>query len=276
MQRNHHLLHLIVRKQIIGHLFMKKTLKGILSLAAGILAVVSVSCQKDDTLYYNNLTMGNIVDGRFVSDQGNIFNIVDQTCEGKIEEMERAIVLCDVLNETNGAEKEYDVRLTDLRSVLEKSPVHVSEAVSEDIAAADPVNIEELWYSGGYLNMLISFYAVSESQTKHLINLVYDKDEEGTYVFHLRHNAFGEVASMENLNKMRLVGAYVSFPLRDAVAENEAKFAIKWDWYKRSVVTGYGWDVNTKEEYDFEYEWKRTGFEQVPKVQALKSTSEIY
>lgn len=47
-------------------------------MAACIMA--AASCQKDDTLYYNNLTMGNIVDGRFVSDQGNIFNVVEVAC----------------------------------------------------------------------------------------------------------------------------------------------------------------------------------------------------
>ena len=52
----------------------------ILTIAAAAMALAAASCQKDDTLYYNNLTMGNIVDGRFVSDQGNTFNIVDQTC----------------------------------------------------------------------------------------------------------------------------------------------------------------------------------------------------
>ena len=63
--------------------------KTIIYIAAAILALGSVSCQKDDTLQYNNFTMGNIVDGRFVSDQGNTFNVVEQLCSGKIQEISR-------------------------------------------------------------------------------------------------------------------------------------------------------------------------------------------
>lgn len=250
--------------------------KCLLLISAAIVSSAAVSCQKDDTLYYNNLTMGNVVDGRFVSDQGNIFNIVEQTCEGEIEKMTRAIVLCDVLNETDGAEKEYDVKMTNLRSVLEKNPVHISQATSEEIAVIDPVNIEELWYSGGYINMLISFFAKTDSKVEHEINLVYDKNEDGSYTFNLRHNADGELATVDNVSVMRQVGAYVSFPLKDAVPENEAVLKFRWNWYEPSPVTGLGWDLNTRKDYPFDYQWKRTGFEQVPNVKSFRSTRNIY
>ena len=254
---------------------MTRTIKGII-FAACILAVAAVSCQKDDTLYYNNLTMGNVVNGRFVSDQGNIFNIVDQTCEGEIEEMKRAIVLCDVLNETAGTEKEYDVKLTNLRSVLEKKPVHISQATSEEIAVIDPVNIEELWYSGGYINMLISFFVKPDSKVEHVINLVYDKNEDGSYTFNLRHNANGETATTANVSGMKQAGAYVSFPLKDAVPENQAVLKFRWSWYEPSIVTGLGWDLNTRKDYPFDYEWQRSGFEQVPNVKSFRSTNNLY
>ena len=114
----------------------------ILTIVAAAMALAAASCQKDDTLYYNNLTMGNIVDGRFVSDQGNTFNIVDQTCEGKLDTMDRVITLCDVLNVTSGMEKEYDVRLRDYAPVLTKNAVKSEEAVSEEISVTDPIYIE--------------------------------------------------------------------------------------------------------------------------------------
>ena len=64
--------------------------KTIAGIAAGIIALAAVSCSKDDTIRYNNATMGNIVDGRFVSDQGNIFNVMEQNCSGKLDTMKRA------------------------------------------------------------------------------------------------------------------------------------------------------------------------------------------
>ena len=150
--------------------------KAFICIAAAVAAVVS--CQKDDVLQYNNMTMGNIVDGRFVSDQGNTFNVVDQSCEGRLEEQKRAMVVCDVLNQTNGSDKEYDVFLRSFAYVLDKDAVAIENASEGDIAVQDPIHIEQLWFSGGYLNMLIKFHAIEGSGVKHLVNLVYSKDEE--------------------------------------------------------------------------------------------------
>ena len=86
-----------------------KRINGILiTLAAALLVLSAASCAKDDTLYYNNITMGNIVDGRIVSDQGNTFNIVEQLCPARLDTMTRALVNCDVIRQTAGKEKEYD------------------------------------------------------------------------------------------------------------------------------------------------------------------------
>lgn len=236
----------------------------ILTIAAAAMALAAASCQKDDTLYYNNLTMGNIVDGRFVSDQGNTFNIVDQTCEGKLDTMDRVITLCDVLNVTSGMEKEYDVRLRDYAPVLTKNAVKSEEAVSEEISVTDPIYIEQLWYSGGYINMLVKYPVDIKNQTKHLVNLVYSKNEDGGYSFELRHNAFGEVRE-ETESTMFLAGGFVSFPIARLIGKDKAKLIFKWKWYK---AAGYGWTTEIKDN-SFEYDWKREGFEQVPQNMSL-------
>ena len=51
---------------------MKVIAKSIIFIMAAIAALTS--CKKDDTLRYYNNTMGNVVDGTFTSDQGNIFS----------------------------------------------------------------------------------------------------------------------------------------------------------------------------------------------------------
>ena len=122
-----------------------------------------LSCEKDDTLMYNNATMGNIVDGQFISDQGNIFNIVEQTCAGDVTSMTRAMVVCDVLNKTQGgAANEYDVRLTQLGRVLAKNIVY-HEDTDEDMQVQDPIRVEYAWISGGYMNLYIIFPIKAES-----------------------------------------------------------------------------------------------------------------
>ena len=103
-----------------------------LALGITVLSLASVSCAKDDTLYYSNLTMGNIVDGKFISDQGNIFNIEEQECTGNLESLSRAMILCDVLKKTEGSENEYDIRLIDFVSVLEKDALTLETADAEE------------------------------------------------------------------------------------------------------------------------------------------------
>ena len=210
-----------------------------MQMAACLLAAVLVSCEKDDTLQYDNATMGNIVDGRFVSDQGNVFNIVDQACEGNLQDMTRAFVVCDVLNKTaGGADNEYDVRLTGLASVLEKEVVY-HDNTNEDMLVQDPVHVEYAWVAGGYINMYVMFPMQIGSQTKHLINLVHEgfmtdpqtgEEITGTYRFTLRHNSFGDkVDSLANVDYV-IGGGYVSFPLSTYVLADEAQFTIDWVW----------------------------------------------
>lgn len=232
--------------------------KAIIGVATAVLALASVSCQKDDTLYYNNMTMGNIVDGRFVSDQGNTFNFVENLTAGISGEQKRILTLCDVLKPTAGASNEYDVRLTLYYPVLDKKPVALEDAAEGDIAVQDPVHIEQLWFSGGYVNMMIRNVRKSGSDVKHLINLVYSKDEEGKYVMNLRHNAFGEVYSAENASQMVLSeGTYVSFPIADIISEDKAKIVFDWKWY---LVKEMEYDLNIEQDYTFEYEWERPDF----------------
>lgn len=247
--------------------------KAITSIAAAVLAFAAVSCQKDDTLYYHNITMGNIVDGRFVSDQGNIFNVVEQICSGKLEDEERAMVLCDVLRQTEGTSKEYDVRLTSFSKVLAKDAVALSGTLENaELSVQDPIHVDQLWYSGGYLNLFIKFFVHQDSKQKHLINLVFSKDEEGRYVMNLRHNGYGEVYDKEKPSEMKLAGGYVSFPIIKFIEKDEAKLVLNWKWYNSP---GTGYDLTTEKEYSFEYDWKRTGYEQVPKGISMKSSGEI-
>ncbi len=231
--------------------------KTITYIAAAVLALGSVSCQSDDTLNYNNITMGNIVDGRFVSDQGNTFNVVQQLCSGKIEEEKRIMMICDVLNETEGSRNEYDVRLTTYFPVLEKKAVTLDEATGE-IDVQDPVHIDQLWFSGGYINMVIQTPVIPGSDTKHLVNLVYSVNENGEYVLNFRHNAFGEVWSQEMDSKMALSGgAYVSFPIADIIKEDDAKIVLNWKWYQSTELT---FDYTKEKIYEFKYDWTRKGF----------------
>ena len=245
--------------------------KSVIYVILALSALVMTSCQQDDTLYYNNMTMGNVVDGRFISDQGNVFNVVSQDCGGNLSTEKRAMVMCDVLNETAGAVDEYDVHLINYSTVLDKDAVALENASEGEISVQDPIVIEQLWYSGGYLNMLIRFQILPDSETKHLINLVHSKDAEGKYILNLRHNAYDETYAKQPTGTMIFKGGgYVSFPIVKFVKEDQAKIVLKWNGYE-TTEGGYGYDFTKEKEYSYTYDWKRSGYEQAP-----NKTTQLY
>lgn len=212
---------------------MKKIAKSIIIIATGILAIAATSCKKDDTIRYNNATMGNVVNGIFTSDQGNIFNIVEQTCPGKLDTMKRAFVICDVLSEKAGTENEYEVRLNYISSVLTKDAIFTSSLTKEMVN--DPIVLQSYWVSGGYLNIYFAISVVSDSKIVHYINFEYEdnaSEAEGTYTFHIRHDGTGEVFNESNQAKIQLAYAYASVPVSSIIKEKEARIILKWKSHK--------------------------------------------
>ena len=218
-------------------------------LAAGLLCIGAASCMKDTTIQYNNATMGNVEGSTFVSDQGNIFNIVEH--EGNTYEdllkTERAYTLCDILSKTaGGQDNEYDVRLNAMVKVLTKDIVTLETEKTEDMLKEDPIDLRKFWFSGGYINFYIEFPVKQGSQTPHMINLIQQEVQETTegqnsqvgqdgktrYIFRLTHNANGE--TRENITDSQLItaGGFVSFPINKVIPENEARLRIEWTWFK--------------------------------------------
>lgn len=241
-----------------------------------IAAAFITSCKQDDTLRYNNLTMGNIVNGTFISDQGNIFNVVEKTCEGNLEDMKRAIVICDVLKQVPGTENQYDVRLNGMSYVLLKDAISREAADNEEESSvSDPIYINNVWISGGYLNMYLVYERVKTSETKHLVNLIIEEidSENGRYTFSLRHNSFGEslVYEKEKDETMVMSGAYVSFPLTEIIRENSAELEIRWQWYKDTLPSS----DSEVQELSGKITYTKGGFEQAPATLPSKATNKL-
>lgn len=256
-------------------------MNGLLHKLICLAAAISVmACQKDDTIMYNNSTMGNIVDGQFISDQGNIFNIVDQTCVGNLNEMKRAFIVCDVLNRTaEGADNEYDVRVNLIGNVLTKDVVSLAE-ITEEMQVQDPIRVEYAWISGGYMNLYIIFPIKAESTTSHLINLVHEgcmtnpetKEEiSGTYRFSLRHNSYEDKITAGQTFGYVLAGGYVSFPLNSYIEEEEAEFCIEW-------VGAESNDEDITSETDIKAltgKYSSDGFQHAPQSMTTKASAHV-
>lgn len=239
--------------------------KIILGLTAALFVLTAASCSKDNTIRYNNASMGNVVNGQLVSDQGNILNVVEQSCQGKIDTMQRVFMVCDILSKT--AESEYDVRMHYLTEVLTKTPLAMSEVTDEKLLKDDPLLLTDLWISGGYINIYMTVPIIESSKKKHHINLVYDNtvQKDGEHTFHIHHNADGEVLSDDIVNNsnMKLAGAYVSFRIADLIKENSAKLKIRWCSYKAEN----GYIISDTLDAEAERNYSKDVFEHVPSTE---------
>ena len=258
-------------------------------VSAAILCAGAVSCKKDTTLQYNNITMGNVTEGIFTSDQGNIFNVVEQdkACYGKLDTMKRAIILCDVLNKTTGGmENEYDVKLTAMSQVRIKDIVldgkiedstapnaeentgeSTAEGADQNVYREDPVNISQVWISGGYINMYVTLPFKQSSKTIHEINLLKMETKDG-YAFRLVHNANGETMTDSTMYDFVQGGGYFSFPISSIITEDAARVSFEWKWYR---VLGTSIDLNTTGYYHTEFIYNK-GYEHIPSGLSLTST----
>lgn len=274
MQRIGRYLHLIIRnKYKVTKRRMKKISRLVIISAAAIMAFCAASCQTDDTIRYNNATMGNVVDGSFISDQGNIFNVVEQTCQGKLDTMKRAYVLCDILKSTEGSSNAYDIRLNYMSQVLTKDIIPSTEL--KDSLANDPLLLQDIWVSGGYVNLFINLPIDPKNSKQHRIECVFDQEEskDGEYVFCLRHDADGELLQDNgNNSNMVLAGAFASFPVSSLIKEDSAKITLKWKSYivlEDGAVSFKTMDASVSRPYS------KGTFEQVPSKTPASKSAEI-
>ncbi len=241
-----------------------RKIKGLtICLTAIIMAFSASSCKKDNTLKYNNITMGNIVDGTFISDQGNEFKVVEQTCPGKLDTMKRAFTICDVLANTSG--DEYDVRMNYIANVLVKDVMPSSEQTDAESMANGPIILSQIWISGGYVNLFIKIpvFLDKKKQKVHKLTVIQDlaEQQEGTYRFRLRHDASGEVFKDDyGHGDMVLAGAYASFPVSGIIKEEAADMILEWNSY---TITNAGmFEMPRAEKIEISY--TRSAFEHVP------------
>ncbi|MCQ2146914.1 MAG: hypothetical protein MJZ16_05290 [Bacteroidales bacterium] len=216
---------------------MRRILSRIFTIA--LLCLLFSACQKDETLIYSAFSIGNFTSGVFTSDEGQTYNIVEQTCEGRLDTMKRAFIVCDILERVNGQKDAFNIRLKEIHSVLSKD-VLKSDEIDEESVGSSPINLASGWVSKGYFNIIFNFTYFAESLTKHFINLVIDKEKstDENVVLQLRHNGYDETldkASDNDLAKVRVGTGYASFRIDDLIPEGKDKISttVNWVWHSQ-------------------------------------------
>lgn len=218
-------------------------MKKILSLTAFLAAVLLTgSCLKDpEMLFTNDQTTGNIIEGRFLSDQGLWYDVVEQTCEGVLRDYERALIVCDILRNTStDKELSYEVRL---KQIVPVGLPEVLAGVDENMQ--DPIVADLTWVSGQYLNMRLVYFTAVESTAQHQIKLavVQKPSSVQPLVVRVCHDAGEDAGVVTGLKRDDLANAktvsqvtvFVSMPLYELYKDLHTytiNYEVEYPWHK--------------------------------------------
>ena len=206
-------------------------LKAVLLGACAFLLVAAVSCKKDNVILYNDVSFVTAVAGRYYTDFGLEYVIVENASEREIPAEGRLIISSDILKKVKTGV--YNVRINDFALPLTKDAAPAAVVPTQD----DPTLIENGWFSGGYLNVLLGLYVKNDSDVKHILNLAYTLPTEtnDTLYLQLRHNALGDVpttpaqAETEDFTYAR---TYACFRMNELLPEGTvAPVKVTWRWF---------------------------------------------
>lgn len=201
-------------------------------LYALIPLLLLAGCRKDDTVRYTGTEMGQVQNGVIVSDNQVRFVVEDNP--GNFDLLTGRRVLFSYRTLAPGTDDSFRIELVDLHETVITDPVPADEPIG--VVSDDPVDIEDAWFSGGYLNIAVVYRGTDP--TRHDFPLTYLSDEK-ELTLRLYHDN-RETAAPENA----VIHAYLCFPLEaiteayctgtDKSIENVSTIPVtlQWLWYK--------------------------------------------
>ena len=179
--------------------------RNVLNLGLVVLSVfVFFSClDETDDIYVSYGVIQNVNnsnDYEILTDKGNTLVVTKSFTGQKIENDKRVLVNFEILSDKDKNKNVYEIKVNGFYSLLSKSIVSESfilqdEVFRRDSIGNDPFNDIAARFSGDYLNIDFELFYEQHSNTKHMINLVYDDTRMSTDTLYLRlyHNAYGEI-----------------------------------------------------------------------------------
>ncbi len=173
-----------------------------------ILAVLPLvaSCKMEDTFTQTNVQeMVTVKEGVLLNDNGYVLNVKEDAVGAANWKIEgnRYLALFDILN------RALDIKLKD---VIKASIVYPAEYDGEGEYPADPVGLEMTGYSGGYLNLGLSYYKAKGSNAAHPIRF-YDEMKGNLHYLHISHEGNGEDPTRMDEKDLETAFSIFSLPL---------------------------------------------------------------
>ena len=189
-------------------------------LAILLAGLMIASCELPDNYYsYTNATdYLTVYSGKLYNDYGTELTVTqDNTDKAWNAEGNRFYASFDILNAN------YDIflkayYLATIKSIAGPLPGEALESV--------PVQVLDCNVSGGYLNIIITYYTAKDSETPHSVN-VYYSDNGSELTLSLIHSGGGESpVGLTNLDSMNAVTEVLCFPLEGLAPSGETRFLI--------------------------------------------------
>lgn len=195
--------------------------------------VVLCACSKDtDTILYRSAQMGFVqTDGSFKGDDGKTYVFSNISSDTKWEETRRLMALFDVTGNIDG--NNYSAKLIDYHVPIYKKPFAGATPELIDSLGTAPLKINDVWYSGGCLNMLNTLI-FTNPESKHSVDLLIREFPmtSDTLKLIMMHNAGDDMVD-EYAEEMsgNTYTFYTSFPLSEYLSEEkETVISLEWRW----------------------------------------------
>lgn len=174
--------------------------------------------------------------GHLISDDGSKY-LLSEPVPGDDLSSGRYMVRCGILEKTG--EDTYEVELLSIEKAVCTDIMKGSEAEPGHYGS-DPDNVENVWISGRYLNMLNCLETIPQSGTVHEINLVYEdlRSHDDSLFFTLCHDAHGETPGTTPGGYVQQ-HYYSSYDIWPFLPEgyDESVITLDWVWDGRHSVS---------------------------------------
>ncbi len=200
-----------------------------------LLAVSALaSCDMLDPFLYRVVTFGYPQsDNSFLGDDG--YRYVFGSSGVDWQGLPRAVAVIDVSKEVSDTQREG--KLVQFFTTMYKNPVVVTTPEIPDSLGNREINVSDVWYSGGCLNMYNVIRTPENGAGTHVVNLVVDKREPVTDTLRLllRHR-FDTSDPVSDVT--RNYDFYSSFPLEKEMPERDSVvLKVSWTWDGKEYST---------------------------------------
>lgn len=217
---------------------MKKLIYGLLIF---ITSITITSCMEDGPYGYDT-TMGEFINEQlFVTDLGQRYTITENSSGFQIALIisKRCLAefeISDKVDDTNFNVKLLSAKESEISFIENKG--NYEEENIDTIFGDKPVNLFNLFISGGYINVISQFHFI-DKDTPHKINLLYDdaKSDAKNVFLELRHMV--DLPESEDVAENNLAQFKISSFRTDVINANTAdKFnvTITYKWYDQNSM----------------------------------------